>query len=179
MAAGGLADTTRVLVRHGDKEGFLNRGLEAVGDLESVDRLVGIAGSEPARTWLDAIERSGIAGVSGTIIDVTGIDPATPTRTGPAGFATRDLSGSSLGDVGIAAVESIAAGDPTRPAVLIDSVGALADDPGTRFKFLDLLGRRVAKDDGYLLAYEGDPLPDHECHTFAEVFDTVEDEVPV
>lgn len=178
MAAGGLADTTHVLVRDGDDGTFLERALEAVGTLESVDRLVGIAASEPARIWLEAIERSEIAGVSGTIIDVTGGDRGTRTA-GVAGFATRDLSGSSLGDVGIAAVESIAAGDPTRPAVLIDSVAALADDPGTRFKFLDLLGRRVAKDDGYLLAYEGDPLPDHERHTFAEVFDAVEDDVPV
>lgn len=179
MAAGGLADTTHVLVRNGDKGTFLERGLEAVRNLESVDRLVGITASEPARRWLDAIEMSAISGVSGTIIDVTGSDNGTAQGTGVAGFATRDLSGNSLGDVGIAAVESIAAGDPTRPAVLIDSVGALADDPGTRFKFLDLLGRRVARDNGYLLAYEGDPLPDHERHTFAEVFDTVEDEVPV
>lgn len=179
MAAGGLADTTHVLVLDGDNGTFLERGLEAVGNLESVDRLVGIAASEPAGRWLDAIERNEISGVSGTILDVTGSDRGVTESPGPPGFATRDLSGSSLGDVGIAAVESIAAGDPTRPAVLIDSVAALADDPGTRFKFLDLLGRRVAKDDGYVLAYEGHPLPDHERLTFAEVFDTVEDEVPV
>lgn len=170
---GGYKGATRVLVLDAGEAGALADAIAAVSET-GADHVVGIATSISAEDWIDALEGAQHSVESATVLDATGEGPTAAQEKGGPAIETRDLSGASLGEVGSAAVDAIAAGGQGPPAVLIDSVAALTDDPGTRFKFLDLLGRRVARDDGQLRALEGrPPLPEHERQTVQEVFDVV------
>jgi hypothetical protein len=170
---GGYEGATRVLVLDAGDAGSLADAIAAVAE-GGADHVVGIATSISAEGWIDALRGTEGSVDSAIILDATDAEPTTDPTAGAPGIQIRDHTGVSLGDLGSSAVDAIAAGGQNRPAVLLDSVAALTDDPGTRFKFLDLLGRRVARDDGQLRALEGrPPLPEHERQTVREVFDAV------
>lgn len=177
MSVGGTAGPNRVLVLESGESSFLAGALDVVAAASKVGHVVGIS-TRPRSAWVEAIEAAGLEDVSVTLLDRSGASGDSDGESATGQLTVRDVSDTSLGDLGVAAVEAISATDRGKPAVLIDSVAALTDDPGKRFKFLALLGRRVAKDDGIVLAYEGQPLPEHERHTFEEIFDSVGAEMP-
>lgn len=173
MAAEG-GEVEQVLEIGGSPKAFLERALKRVGDAGSVDHVIGIATAIPLETWMSRMGSVGRNGLSGRILDVEGQLGTNPWADGPAGFDIRAPSDGSLGDLGIGVIDSLTEVDPQRPAVIVDSVAALTDDPGTRFKFLTLLSHRIRKDDGLFLVFAGeDKLPDHEIQTLEGVFDEI------
>lgn len=166
----------QVLVLGADVESFLDWALSEVASRDEVDYLLGIQAAATTERWQALIAGEAGLPASGRILDWTGESEAGATLGGPSGFDVRNLGAASLGDLGSAVVDSLTEAGATRPAVVIDSVTALTDDPGKQFKFLALLGRRLARDDGLLLVFEGDPgLADHEVATLEELFDEVRD----
>lgn len=171
MAIEGREGASSVLVLGERDGGVLRRAVAAVAE-HGIDHLVGIVAGYPVETWREAIEAAGLGGTSVTLL-VVSEESQTPADAddGPD-IEIRALPGASLGDLGIAAVDSISAGAGTRPGAVVDTVAALSADPGKRFKFLSLLGQRISVDDGLFVALEGpDELPEHERQTLSTAFD--------
>lgn len=173
MATTGGEAIGQVLYRGEDATAFLERALAEVGGMPSVSPVLGIATTVPIATWHTAVGTDwGDASV--ILLDTIGGTDTEKTANEAEGIDVRDYTGSSLGDLGTAVLDLISTPDAERPAVIVDSVAALAGDPGKRFKFLTILGQRIARDDGILLAFEGPSgLPDVEVHTIEQLFDSV------
>lgn len=165
----------QVLVFGGSADTFLDRAIENVHATPSIDHVVGIAVSESVETWKSRIGDIAGNGRTGRILELDGAGATQPWVGGPSGFDVRRVDSSSLGDLGVAVIESLKQTDAERPAVLIDSAAGLSPDPGKRFKFLTLLSHRLGKDDGIFLVFGGhEGIPDHEVATLERVFDTIE-----
>lgn len=171
MAIEGREGASSVLVLGEREGGVLRRAVAEVVEY-GIDHLVGIAAGYPVETWREAIEAAGLSGESVTLLVVSEASQDPVDRDDRPGMEVRKLPRASLGDLGIAAVDSISAGTGSRPGAVVDSVGALSEDPGKRFKFLSLLGQRLSVDDGAFVALEGPhELPEHERQTLSTVFD--------
>lgn len=173
MATEGREGASSLLVLGGREGGGLRQAV-AVAEQQGVDHLVGIAAGTQLATWLAAIEDMGLGTESVRILETTDSSEPDSSPQNRLNIAVRNVGGASLGDIGIAVVDSISASGPTTPGVVVNAVGALSDDPGKRFKFLSLIGQRVAVDDGAFLALEGpEELLDHERNTLSTVFDEI------
>ena len=171
MAIEGREGASSVLVLGEREGGVLRRAVAEVVEY-GVDHLVGIAAGYPLDSWREAIEAEGPEEGSVTLLVVSETSHDRVDWDNGPDIQVRELPGASLGDLGIAAVDSISAGSGARPGALVDSVGALSEDPGKRFKFLSLLGQRLSVDDGAFVALEGPhELPEHERQTLSTVFD--------
>ncbi len=177
MAIEGQEGASSVLVLEDREGGVLRRIVAEAADLD-IDHLIGVAAGQPVESWLEAIEARELAGVPVRILAATSRPETTRRPEDSSAIDVRYVGDTSLGDLGIAAIDSISGIGGTRPGVVVDSVGALSADPGKRFKFLSLLGRRVAVDDGAFLALEGtQELPEHERNTLSTVFEVTRDTV--
>jgi hypothetical protein len=139
---------------------------------------VGIASVVPLGRWADLLEEGVLEVASGRLLDRSGDSTVGQPLAGiEAVEAVEYDAEGSLGELGTAVLDSLTTADGARPVVVLDSVAALTDDPGKRFKFLTLLGRRVARDDGFLRAVEGpEGLDEFEVHTLEEIFDAVREQ---
>lgn len=165
----------QVLVFGESTDSFLDRAVADVGATPSVDHVVGIAVSGPLDTWRSRVADIAGNGRTGRILALDVAGEIQPWVEGPGGFDVRRMDSSSLGDLGVAVIESLKQTDAERPAVLVDSAAGLSRDPGKRFKFLTLLSHRLSKDDGLFLVFGGEAgIPDHEIATLERVFDTIE-----
>ncbi len=164
----------QVLVLGNDVDSFLEWALSEVAGRDELDYLLGIQATASTERWHQLIDAEAGTPNAGRILDWSGDSDPAATLKGPEGYDVRNLGTASLGDLGTAVIESLQESGATRPVVIIDSVAALTEDPGTQFKFLALLGRRLERDDGALLVFEGDTgLADHEVATLEELFDEV------